>query len=175
MPLHRPHHRTPRRTRRGVSCAAGLTLLTVLGAACSSDQPAAPAAVSVAAPAPGGSDVARCPALLAALPATLSSSAGVLQRRAVTGPGAVLAVAWGEPAVVLECGVAPAALSAEVLRLGPDDDTLVTFEPDDVGAATAFTTGELRPDVRVTVPDRYDSTLLVDLAPVLRSGGTRSG
>lgn len=82
------------------------------------------------------------------------------------------AAAWGDPAVVLECGVDRADLRAEVLTLGPPGGRTLTFAPDDVGAATAFTTGELSVNVRVTVPDGYDATLLVDLVPVITAAIT---
>ncbi len=110
--------------------------------------------------------VAACTKLAAALPASLDGPAGPLMRRPVTGDPS-RAAAWGDPAVVLECGVDRADLQAEVLTLGPPGGSTLTFAPDDIGAATAFTTGDLSINVRITVPDGYDATLLVDLVPVI--------
>ena len=70
--------------------------------------------------------------------------------------------------MTLECGVAGAVLEGPVLTLGPPDAPTLGFLTDDVGAATAYPTGALATDVRVTVPDAYDATLLVDLVPLLR-------
>jgi hypothetical protein len=100
------------------------------------------------------------------LPRELDSSEGPLPRRDTTSD---LVVAWGDPAVVLECGVGAAVLEGPVLTLGPDERTTRQFLTDDVGSATAYTTGDLAVDVRVTVPDAYDATLLVDLVPLLKA------
>ncbi len=102
---------------------------------------------------------ARCAALVAALPATLGQDRK-LQRRATTG-GAGLTAAWGDPAVTLACGTAPADPAAEQVQLGPSAGGIVTFGIRDLGPATAFTTIGLAAPVTVTIPDAYDSTLLV--------------
>ena len=51
----------------------------------------------------------------------------------------------------------------------------MTFGVDDVGAANAFTTVGLPVPVTVTVPDAYDSTLLVPLTSVLLATGQVAG
>jgi hypothetical protein len=121
--------------------------------------------VDLAAPTPAPSALAGCAALSDALPESLESSAGELGPRETATD---LVTAWGDPAVTLECGVPGALLEGPVLTLGPPDAPTLGFLTDDVGAATAYTTGTLATDVRVTVPDAYDATLLVDLVPLLR-------
>jgi len=64
-------------------------------------------------PAPAA-DSADCTRLLAALPAKLDGGKqGTLQRRRLAAPAPAGAAAWGEPPVVLRCGLdRPAALTA---------------------------------------------------------------
>lgn len=104
----------------------------------------------------------QCGLLVAALPATL----GALSRRSVTGEVGRTA-AWGDPAVTLVCGSAEANPAADQVQLGPKEGGIVTFAVHDVGPATAFTTVGLPVPVTVTVPDAYDSTLLVPITGVL--------
>lgn len=103
-----------------------------------------------------------CARITAALPATL----GRLARRPVAGEP-TRAAAWGDPAVTFACGTPPADPSAEQVQLGPPEGGLVTFGLDDVGPANAFTTVDLPVPVTVTIPDEYDSTLLVPVTSVL--------
>ncbi|HEY2765107.1 MAG TPA: DUF3515 domain-containing protein [Pseudonocardiaceae bacterium] len=65
---------------------------------------------TVAAPAAHSAD---CDRLLAAVPSRLDAGVqGELERRAAAGPAPPGTAAWGEPAVVLRCGVdRPAALT----------------------------------------------------------------
>jgi len=132
----------------------------LLLAGCSSAGPAAATgpvdvvAVGVSGP--------QCGPLVAALPATL----GALSRRPVTGEVGRTA-AWGDPAVTLACGSPEANPAAEQLQLGPKEGGIVTFAIHDVGPATAFTTVGLPVPITVTVPDAYDSTLLVPITVVL--------
>ena len=114
-------------------------------------------------PVPSGR-AAACEQLVEALPEVLGDG---LARRPVTGDQARTA-AWGDPVVTLACGTAKADPTAEVLRLGPSDDQLLTFAVDDLGAATAYTTTGLRVPVTVTVPDTQDATVLVPLVGLLR-------
>ncbi len=69
------------------------------------------------------------------------------------------------------CGSAPPDPNAEQVQLGPPSGGLVTFAVDDVGAATAFTTVGLPVPVTVTVPDAYDSQLLVPISRALLEVG----
>lgn len=117
-----------------------------------------PAPTGIAAPAQG-----VCDRVAAALPVTLGDR---LARRPVTG-SAQLTAAWGDPAVTLVCAGAVADPAAEQVQLGPPEGGLATFAIHDVGAATAFTTVGLSVPVTITVPDAYDSTLLVPVAGVL--------
>lgn len=75
--------------------------------------------------------------------------------------------AWGDPPVTLVCGAAPADPLAQQLQLGPPGGGSVSFAIGHDGAATTFTTVGLRVPVRVTVPDAYDSTVLVPVAGAL--------
>ena len=132
----------------------------LLLAGCSSGGPAAATgpvdvvAVGVSGP--------QCGPLVAALPATLAA----LSRRPVTGEVGRTA-AWGDPAVTLVCGSPEANPAAEQVQLGPKEGGIVTFAIHDVGPATAFTTVGLPVPITVTVPDAYDSTLLVPITVVL--------
>lgn len=104
-----------------------------------------------------------CGRLTAALPAVLGDG---LAQRPVTGDPTRTA-AWGDPPVTYVCGSAPADPTAEQVQLGPPEGGIVTFAIDDVGPATAFTTVGLPVPVTVTVPDAYDSTLLVPVTSAL--------
>jgi hypothetical protein len=104
---------------------------------------------------------AICTRLLAALPTSLQS--GVVSRP-VAGD-AQRTAAWGDPAVSLACGT-PAPVDdprATLVQVGPGSGGVVTFVVEDVEGGTAFTTSGLPVPVTVTVPDAYDSTLLVPL------------
>ena len=89
----------------------------------------------------------------------------VLDRERTTPQAAGVAV-WGDPPIVLQCGVELAA--------GPTSDPCFTIDgvdwlldnPDDEEAAAAFVTYGRSPGVRVTVPgDRGEATgALTDLA-----------
>ena len=108
---------------------------------------------------------ATCARLIGALPDALSG--GELRRRPVT-TDADRTAAWGDPAVLLRCGVpAPERLS-EPFQLGPLDRDLVTFNVRDVGAAFLYTSVERTVNVSVQVPDAYPGTTLQPLtAPIL--------
>ncbi len=107
-----------------------------------------------------------CSALLRAVPEELGDG---LERRAVTGDP-LRTAAWGEPAVTLECGVPRPTRDEPPVELGPNDDgPLVAFTTRDVGAATRFTTSASAVTVAVTVPDQYDSQVLVQLTGPLRA------
>jgi hypothetical protein len=127
------------------------------------------AAVPVAAPSPPAAAADTCGALLGRLPRSLDG-----RDRRETSPRSPYTAAWGDPAVVLRCGVGrPAALRA--------DSQLVTVEgvdwffqdtrTADGAAAVRFTTTGRTADVEVTVPGpRAAATApLVDLAPAVRA------
>ena len=164
---------------------AGLPLLTALPsallaalllAACTSEGPEAvprpTTAVDVPVPTATATEVvAPCSALLRALPEEIGDG---LRRREVTGDP-LRTAAWGEPAVTLECGVPRPERAEPPVELGPNDDgPLVAFTTRDVGAATRFTTSQTAVTVAVTVPDVYDSQVLVTLTGPLRALPTPS-
>lgn len=121
------------------------------------------AAVSVA-PGPGAADPV-CAEVLAAVPDDL----GGLEPRETT---AQAAAAWGEPAVVLRCGVEP---------LGPTTERCLTVEtPDGVAVdwvavpgdgATTYTTYGREPALELVVPAAdgvpLPATLLGEVAPAV--------
>jgi hypothetical protein len=111
-------------------------------------------------------DLARCNALVAALPQQLAD----LDRRKVA-PAAALGAAWGDPAVVLTCGapydVPAAATCQEVDGVGwyaPEEVV------DDQSLDAELTTIGLRPVVHLHVPADYrpPPAILVQLAPLLK-------
>lgn len=131
---------------------AGIVIGTMLGAAAC----ARPAAVE---PAPSASEPV-CAVLLLALPEVLGGE----DRRSTTSQASR---AWGEPPIVLRCGVTP---------LGPTVDGCVTiaagdgFEVDwvvteDEDHARFVTYGQL-PAVEVTIPREYagDQTIMTELS-----------
>jgi hypothetical protein len=89
-----------------------------------------------------------CPALIARLPHELPQ--GLKQR--VTSPASTSASAWGDPAIVLRCGVS-AGLEVD----DPYTFNTVQWAMHDVGAARRWTTKGLTPNVEVVVPDAYSS------------------
>jgi len=120
-------------------------------------------------------DLARCVALVAALPQQLAD----LDRRKVS-PAAALGAAWGDPAVVLTCGapddVPPAAACSEVDGVGwyaPED------EIDNQSVDAELTTIGMRPVVHLHVPADYrpPPAILVQLGPLLKQtlAATTSG
>lgn len=117
-------------------------------------------------PPAGPQAAAVCGRLLPALPRQLRDGVAA---RAVTG-GAGQAAAWGDPAVTLACGAAAVTdPQATLIQVGPSSGGVVTFAVTDVEGGTAFTTSGLPVPVTVTVPDAYDSTLLVPLTgPLLQ-------
>lgn len=112
-------------------------------------------------------ELARCEALVAALPEELAG----LSRRTVT-PAAALGAAWGDPPVVLSCGVpqdtipptAPCQVADGVGWYIPEEAY------DDQAADVALTTLDVRPVVHVQVPGRYrpPPAIMVALAPLLK-------
>lgn len=130
--------------RGAVACAALLSL-----AGCGSEPP------EIDAPALSAADAEACRGLVEALPDELAG----LERVEVAGD-AELGAAWGDPAIVLTCGVGvPAAFAddstcVEMDRTGwyvPDEVLLSDDESLDV------TTTEMnyRPRVRLFVPGEY--------------------
>ncbi len=149
---------------------AALALLLLAACTSSGDTSPSPRPTApVVVPDPVAMDdlvVSSCAALLRAVPQELGDG---LRRREVTGDP-LRTAAWGDPAVTLECGVPRPARAEPPVEIGPNDDgPLVAFTTRDVGAATRFTTSDRAVTVAVTVPDVYDSQVLVTLAGALRA------
>lgn len=123
------------------------------GPAPSGTAPAALPPVSV--PAPAGTSptvVATCARVISALPLQL---AGLDLRRTESNPPSPSIVAWGQPPIVLRCGVGrPAelgpALSKELFQING-----VLFLPDRRSSATVWTVVDRSVYIDVTVPTSY--------------------
>ena len=114
---------------------------------------------------------ARCQRLTVALPDTVAG-----QDRRKTQPAAALGGAWGDPAIIAQCGVGV-----------PDDfsrtasctqaDGVGWFVPeaqvDDQSADVVMTTAGYRPVLQVTVPATYRpnglAAVMVELAPMVKA------
>lgn len=127
--------------------------------------------VPVDSPSPDPAARVRCEQLLDALPDTVAD-----ELRRPVDPDDALGAAWGDPAIVLTCGVArPAGFdrfsSCQVV------DGVGWFVPDDQlyddHTTAVLTAVSLRPLVQVEVPAAYRENGLaapmVDLAPALKS------
>lgn len=97
---------------------AALVVGVLIAASLARNQPLGPLALA-AVPAPAA-DSADCARLLAALPDQLDGGAlGALDRRRLSAPVPAGAAAWGEPPVVMRCGLdRPTDLTASSRLLG---------------------------------------------------------
>ena len=93
-------------------------------------------------------DASACRALLDALPAEVDPG---VTRRPVEGDDGRTA-AWGDPAVVLQCGVAESDRPEEPAQLNG-----VLWSVRDIGAGYRWTTQDRVPAVAVDVPDAYEN------------------
>lgn len=111
-------------------------------------------------PQPGSADV--CAALLAELPETIDDAV----RRDVDPPSDTVA-AWGQPAILLRCGVAMPAAYRPDAQLHELDG--VGWLPDKGEGGTFFTAVDREVLVEVAVPDDYapEADVLLDLAPAI--------
>ena len=140
---------------------AGVVVLAAVCAGCGSD-------VEVDATGATGADRAACLALVKALPARVADQP---QRRTT---GSALGAAWGDPAIVLRCGVGKPrdydpitgcqtanGLDWYVPRKGMNDQSV------DV----VMTTIGRKPAIEVTLPARYrpPAAAMVDLAPAIKA------
>lgn len=155
MPRQRP---VRLRTAGAVAC---LVLLGTL-ASCGGD-------VEVDSPALEGADADACAALVDALPDAISD-----QERRPVEPADAYGAAWGDPAIVLRCGVSmpeefDAFASCHVTNgvgwFVPES------QAEDQQADVVMTTVGRAQNVQVTVPARYrpPATAMVDLAPAIKS------
>jgi hypothetical protein len=138
----------------------------VLGGAGSSDSPsshptagAVLPAVSVAAPpTPNSATVSTCAQVISALPLVLD---GQNLRRTVSNPATGLIQAWGDPAIVLRCGVArPKSLvpgsSAEFQSGGVASGPFYDVTPGN--GADVWTTVDRSVYIEVVVPQHYQGS-----------------
>jgi hypothetical protein len=137
------------------------------------DHASSPRAVPVVAPVPRGQAGQACAALVSAAPARVSG-----QPARSTSPVSRFTAAWGEPAVVLRCGVPrPAALrpSSQCFEVdGVGWFATVGDRPAPQGpysGTLTFTTIGRTANVEVTVPgsDQPAADALVDLAGTVRA------
>ena len=140
--------------RRLPLAAAGLLAPAALLAGCAS-------AVSVA-PAPGAADPA-CAAVLGAVPEDLAG----LEPRETT---AQAASAWGDPAVVLRCGVEPLGPTEErCLGVETADGLVIDWVVVPGEASTTYTTYGREPALELVVPTAegtpLPATILDEVAP----------
>jgi hypothetical protein len=118
----------------------------------------------VAASAPPSSAAAEqpCAQVLSRLPVALD---GLPPRVVHTTPSSPFVVAWGNPAIVLRCGVPrPARLTATSGLLGVDG---VYFLPVRTGGQTVFTAIDRAVYVEVDVPTSYSQPPLGPLATAI--------
>ncbi len=117
--------------------------------------------VAVTSPTPDAATAAVCARLLAELPVTLAG----LDAREVT-PQTRTTAAWGDPPIVLRCGVpAPAARTPTSVLASVDD---VDWFAEELTAGALFTTDGRAVNVEVAVPDAYEpATVLGELGPAI--------
>src|SRR4051794_17552397 len=144
--------------------SAYLLCLALLLAACGKE----PVSITTLRPTPA--DQARCQRLTDALP---DSVAGQGQRK--TQPAEALGGAWGDPAIVAQCGVAvPADFSKS--SGCQEADGVGWFIPDsqveDQSSEVVMATAGYRPVLQVTVPATYRpnglAAAMVELAPMVK-------
>jgi hypothetical protein len=133
-----------------------------------------PDAVEVGGDAPAAKDQDACRLLLGGLPARVAD----LSKREVT-PADGWGAAWGDPAIVLRCGVdAPEGFDAvatctEVNGL----EWYIPDEPPEDASAVTMTTVNREPTVEVRLPAEHwpPAATLVDLAPAIKEHTERTG
>ncbi|MFI6012936.1 DUF3515 domain-containing protein [Streptomyces sp. NPDC051243] len=141
-------------------------LITAAGCSSADDSPAS------AVPSPDATVAGLCRKLDEVLPAKVD---GV--RREDPSPASALTAGWGDPAIILRCGVAqpPKMVDPDVAN-GHDTDAVPggvegvdwLMEKQD-GGAFRFTTANRKAYVEVTVPAGHDSSgVLIDLASAIR-------
>lgn len=148
-------------SRRSIAAwPAPLTLSTLLVAAllslggCSRQ-------VAVTAPTPDATTAAQCAAVTAALPGTLADE----DARQVT-PDTGTTAAWGDPPIVLRCGVpVPVARTPTSLLTTVDG---VDWFAEPLTEGVLFTTDGRAVNVEVAVPEDYEpATVISELAPAI--------
>jgi hypothetical protein len=113
----------------------------------------------VAPPQPDPAAATTCADLAEQLPTQVAA-----QDSRTTTPESALTSAWGDPAIILRCGVAvPAALTATSQLITVNG---VDWFPQELTAGYRFTTTGRVANVELSVPDDYapEAEALVDLA-----------
>jgi hypothetical protein len=160
-------HRRPRprpSAARGARASACLLGAGVLLVACGKDP------VSIPTLRLSAEDQAACQRLVNALPDSVAD-----QDRRKTQPAAALGGAWGDPAIIAQCGVgvpddfsrtAACTVANGVGWFVPDS------QADDQSADVVMSTAGYRPVLQVTVPASYRpdglAAAMVQLAPVVK-------
>jgi hypothetical protein len=120
-------------------------------------------------------DRSACREFLAAAPKSVADEA----RRTVTGSG--YAVAWGDPAIVLRCGVDPpeSAKGDPCFTRNGIGWTIPAAQADDLGADLVMTLAFRSPVVQVRVPAHYrpnaPADVMADLDAAVRAHTTARG
>lgn len=138
---------------------AGLLVLAVLAAGC------APGSVGASVPHPPAAQVAACTKLHGLLPAHVMDTG-----RRHTDPASPLTAAWGDPAIVLRCGVSRPAALHKRSDLSVIDG--VSWFGRRQGSTAYFTTVGRAVYVEVRIPKKYrlPGQALTNLAkPIQRS------
>jgi len=105
---------------------------------------------------------------MAALPGRVDG-----QTRVDRTPESLLTAAWGDPAIVVRCGVAtPEALQPTSQLVTVDG---IDWLPENLASGYRFTTVGRLANVEVTVPDHYapEADALVDLAATIHGNDAR--
>lgn len=133
----------------------GIGVLGIAGAACSGTGP-----VVVPLPGPAPTDAARCASVYARLPAKV----GAHSRRDVK-PRSEFTAAWGNPPVVLTCGV-PRPVGLRGSQTAPLGINGVAWLERAGKAAVDYTVVDRGVFLRVTIPQAYrgQSSILIDLS-----------
>ncbi|MFE6174248.1 DUF3515 domain-containing protein [Streptomyces sp. NPDC056464] len=143
-------------------------VLLITAAGCSSADGSASAAV----PSPGAKAAELCQNLDKVLPAKVDGAG-----REDPSPASTLTAGWGDPAIILRCGVVrPTKMSDPKVAEGRDDDAVAGgvngvrwLMEEDGDGGYRFTTALRRAYVEVSVPESRDSSsVLIDLASAVK-------
>lgn len=147
---------------RNVGAVASLALVIAVTAGCGSGD------VHIDTPALTGPDATACASLVEALPDAVSD-----QTRRTTDPEDAYGAAWGDPAIVLRCGV-PKPPGFDKFATCQVTNDVGWFVPDeqieDQSADVVMTTIGFEQNIEVTVPAVYrpPAAAMVDLADAIK-------
>ena len=109
--------------------------------------------------------VSTCAQVISGLPLTL---AGLQLRRTVSNPPTSSVVAWGDPAIVLRCGVAKPKLLTPQLTIQYVGVNGVLILPDAQKDKTVFTVVDRSVYIDLTVPSSYRQPPLGPIADAIK-------